>query len=62
MDYPTSNAREQAIREVADRFPNNYNALNWLRQNIESLGKSPSDLIVEDRYEEFYDRLEHFDD
>ena len=62
MQKPSFTQKENAIREVADRFPNNYNAINWLKQNIESIGACPSQLIIDNRYEEFYDSLENLEE
>lgn len=61
MKHP-SNRRAEAIAEVAEHFPSNYNAILWLRQPLEEYGKSPSELILEDRFEDVYSSLDSLDE
>ena len=58
MNHSRINPREEAVREIAAHFPNNYNAMTWLRQPLESYGKTPSELIMENRFDDIYDSLD----
>lgn len=56
------NSRIQAMQEIADRYPNSYEAIAFLREPSDKLGgKTPAQFILDDNSASIYSLLDSKD-